>query len=107
MLATPLGSVSLPASGVQGATSRDLPSPSALKPSARALSCSRRPSRTCTGLLSSRTPANPSHALVTRAVEIAAQGLAVQVQMLEARGPDEFDSAFATMTKEPVEALYV
>ena len=52
-------------------------------------------------------PANPSHALVTRVVEIAAQGLAVQVQMLEARGPDEFDSAFATMTKEPVEALYV
>ena len=52
-------------------------------------------------------PANPSHALVTPALKIAAQGLALQVQMLEARGPDEFDSAFATMTKERVEGLYV
>ena len=52
-------------------------------------------------------PANPSHALVTRDVEIAAQALGVHVQMLEARGADEFDSAFATMKKERVEAIYV
>ena len=52
-------------------------------------------------------PANPSHALVTRDVEVAARSLGVQVQSFEIRGPDEFDSAFAAMTKERVEALYV
>jgi putative tryptophan/tyrosine transport system substrate-binding protein len=52
-------------------------------------------------------PANPSHALVTRDVEVAARALGVQVQSFEIRGPDEFDSAFAAMTKERVEALYV
>ena len=52
-------------------------------------------------------PANPSHALVTRALKVAAPGLGRAGSMLEARGPDEFDSAFATMTKERVEALYV
>ena len=50
-------------------------------------------------------PENPSHALVAQEIEVAAQSLRVHVQMLEARGPDEFDSAFAMM-KERVEALY-
>ena len=52
-------------------------------------------------------PANPSHALVTQDVKVAAQALGVQIRMLEARGPDEFERAFAAMTKERVEALYV
>ena len=52
-------------------------------------------------------PANPSHALVTQDVKVAAQTLGVQIQTLEARGPDEFERAFAAMTKERVEALYV
>ena len=52
-------------------------------------------------------PANPSHALVTQDVKVAAQTLGVRIQTLEARGPDEFERAFGVMTKERVEALYV
>jgi putative tryptophan/tyrosine transport system substrate-binding protein len=52
-------------------------------------------------------PGNPVHPLVTRDIAVAARALGVQLQLLEARGPDEFDAAFAAMTKERVEALYV
>jgi putative ABC transport system substrate-binding protein len=40
-------------------------------------------------------------------VEVAARSLGVQVQILEARGPDEFQGAFAAMTRERADALLV
>jgi putative tryptophan/tyrosine transport system substrate-binding protein len=52
-------------------------------------------------------PANPAHALAIKNVKAAAQLLRVQLQLLEARGPNEFDAAFAAMAKERVGALLV
>jgi putative ABC transport system substrate-binding protein len=52
-------------------------------------------------------PANAYHQLAIREVNVAAQSLGVQLQLLEARGPNEFDGAFAAMAKERVEALLV
>jgi putative ABC transport system substrate-binding protein len=52
-------------------------------------------------------PGNPSHAVGIRNLEAAARPLAVQLQPLEARGPNEFDGAFAAMVKERAEALIV
>jgi ABC-type uncharacterized transport system substrate-binding protein len=40
-------------------------------------------------------------------VKVAARSLGVQLQILEARGPDNFESAFAAMTRERVGALLV
>jgi putative ABC transport system substrate-binding protein len=40
-------------------------------------------------------------------VNVAARSLGVQLQLLEARGPNEFDGAFAAMAKERVGALLV
>jgi len=40
-------------------------------------------------------------------VNVAARSLGVQLQLLEARGPSEFDGAFAAMAKERVGALLV
>ena len=52
-------------------------------------------------------PANPSHPLAIREVKVAARSLGLQLQLLEARGPNEFDGAFAAMAKERVGALLV
>ncbi len=52
-------------------------------------------------------PANRTHALSLREAEVAARSLGVQLQILEARAPSEFDSAFAAMTKERAGALLV
>src|SRR5215831_8868104 len=52
-------------------------------------------------------PANPAHTLGIRTLGVAAQSLGVQLQLLEARGPNEFDAAFAAMAKERVGALLV
>ena len=52
-------------------------------------------------------PANAYHQLAIKEVNVAARSLGVQLQLLEARGPNEFDSAFAAMTKERVGALLV
>ena len=52
-------------------------------------------------------PANAYHQLAIREVNVAARSLRVQLQLLGARGPNEFDSAFAAMTKERVGALLV
>jgi putative ABC transport system substrate-binding protein len=52
-------------------------------------------------------PANPAHPLAIREVNVAARSLGVQLQLLEARGPNEFDGAFAAMAKERVGALLV
>src|SRR2546423_5286746 len=50
-------------------------------------------------------PANAYHQLAIREVNVAARSLGVQLQLLEARGPNEFDGAFAAMAKERVGAL--
>jgi putative tryptophan/tyrosine transport system substrate-binding protein len=52
-------------------------------------------------------PANPSHTLAIRDVKASARSSGVQLQLLEARGPSEFDGAFAAMAKQRVEALLV
>ncbi len=52
-------------------------------------------------------PANPAHAPVIGDVKVAARSLGVQLQLLEARGPNELDVAFAAMAKERVGALLV
>ena len=54
-------------------------------------------------------PANPAHALMVRAADVAAQALGVQLHLVEARGrgPDAFDSAFAAMTNAHAGALLV
>src|SRR5262249_12403098 len=44
-------------------------------------------------------PANPAHALWAKDSNRAARSLAVQLQFLEARGPQEFDNAFASMVR--------
>jgi ABC-type uncharacterized transport system substrate-binding protein len=52
-------------------------------------------------------PANPAQSLAITNVKVAAQSLGVQLQLLEARGPDEFNGAFAELSKERVGALLV
>jgi len=52
-------------------------------------------------------PANPVQPLQIREVNVAARSLGVQLQLLEARGPNEFDGAFAAMAKERVGALLI
>jgi putative ABC transport system substrate-binding protein len=52
-------------------------------------------------------PDNAYHELAIREVNVAAESLGVQLQLLEARGPNEFDGAFAAMAKERVGALLV
>src|SRR5215470_11406715 len=52
-------------------------------------------------------PGNPLHAPAVRDVKVAARSLGVQLQLLEARGPTEFDGAFAAMAKERVGGLLV
>jgi putative ABC transport system substrate-binding protein len=52
-------------------------------------------------------PANPAHALAMTNVQVAAQALGVELLLLEARGPEEFDRAFAKISNERVGALVV
>ena len=52
-------------------------------------------------------PGNPGLALTLREAEVAARALGVQVQLLEARGPDEIDSAFLAMTRERADGLLI
>jgi ABC-type uncharacterized transport system substrate-binding protein len=52
-------------------------------------------------------PDNAYHQLAIREVNVAAQSLGVQLQLLEARRPNEFDGAFVAMAKERVGALLV
>src|SRR5215831_14976333 len=52
-------------------------------------------------------PTNAYHQLAIRELNVAARSLGVQLQLLEARGPNEFDGAFAAMAKERVGALLV
>jgi len=50
---------------------------------------------------------SPAQPLIMSSVEGAARSLGLQLQLLEARGPGEFDSAFAVMAKERAGALLV
>src|SRR5262249_16760079 len=52
-------------------------------------------------------PANPAQASAIGHVKAAAKSLGVQLQLLEARGPDDFEGAFAAMAKERAGALLV
>jgi ABC-type uncharacterized transport system substrate-binding protein len=52
-------------------------------------------------------PGNPFQPLAIREVNVAARSLGVQLQLLEARGPNELDGAFAAMATERVGALLV
>src|SRR6185295_15446344 len=52
-------------------------------------------------------PANPGQPRAIRGLQTAARSLGVQLQLLEARGPNEFDGAFAAMAKERAGALFV
>jgi putative ABC transport system substrate-binding protein len=52
-------------------------------------------------------PANPAHARALDNVKAAARSLGVQLQFLQARGPSEFDAAFAAMVKDRAAAVLV
>jgi putative ABC transport system substrate-binding protein len=52
-------------------------------------------------------PANAYHRLAIKEASVAARSLGVQLQLLEARGPSEFDGAFAAMAKERAGGLLV
>src|SRR5262245_26572819 len=52
-------------------------------------------------------PTNAYHSLAIKEVNVAARSLGVRRQLLEARGPNEFDEAFAAMAKERAGALLV
>ena len=52
-------------------------------------------------------PANPASAPGLREAEAAARALGVRLQALEARNPQEIDSAFAAMTREHAGALLI
>jgi putative ABC transport system substrate-binding protein len=54
-----------------------------------------------------RNPANKTHALSLKEVEVAARSLRFQPQSFDARGSGEFDGAFAAMTRERAGALLV
>jgi putative ABC transport system substrate-binding protein len=50
-------------------------------------------------------PTDPAKALDLRETRTAGQALGIQLQLLEVRGPEDFEGAFAAMTKERAEAL--
>jgi len=52
-------------------------------------------------------PANPSHPLLLKETQVAARSLRLQLLIVEARGPDAFDSAFAAMARERAGALFI
>ena len=52
-------------------------------------------------------PSNPGHPTVMQAVKAAAQTPALPLRSLEARGPNEFDSAFSAMVRDRADALLV
>jgi putative ABC transport system substrate-binding protein len=52
-------------------------------------------------------PGNSAHEVLMREASSVARSLKIQVQALEARGPDELASAFTSMTKERAGALLI
>jgi putative tryptophan/tyrosine transport system substrate-binding protein len=51
--------------------------------------------------------ANPANVLIFRGVQAAARSLGVTLQSREVRGPDDFEAAFARMSRERSDALFV
>lgn len=49
--------------------------------------------------------ANPGNAIILKEVKVAARTLGVTLQSREVRGPDDFEGAFAMMTRERPDAL--
>ena len=54
-----------------------------------------------------RNPADPGDAPQVTEVEAAARSMGIRLQRVEARGPEEFATAFAAMARERAEALLV
>jgi putative ABC transport system substrate-binding protein len=52
-------------------------------------------------------PVNPAHALAIQDVKVAARSLGVRLQLLEARGPSEIESAFGAMTTARAGAVII
>jgi putative ABC transport system substrate-binding protein len=52
-------------------------------------------------------PVGPSQPLTIKSIKAAAQSLGLGLLLVEARGPEEFDRAFAAMARERVEAVLV
>jgi putative ABC transport system substrate-binding protein len=52
-------------------------------------------------------PASPSQPLILSEVKGAARSLGLQLHLVEARGPGDFDAVFSVMAKERVGALFV
>ena len=52
-------------------------------------------------------PENPGHAIRLKEVEAVGRSLGVRLQFLEARDPEEIESAFAAMARERAETLLV
>ena len=52
-------------------------------------------------------PTLPLHAAIAAEVEPAARGLGVTLRPIELRSPDDIDAAFATLAREPVDALLI
>ena len=52
-------------------------------------------------------PANPAQPLAIKKVTQTAQLLGLKVQLLEARGPEDFDGVFGAMAKQRAPALFV
>jgi len=52
-------------------------------------------------------PGNPAHALMLKEAEAVAPSLKVQLQPLEARGPDHFGSAFTAMARGRAGAVLI
>ena len=52
-------------------------------------------------------PVNPVQGLSVQAMEIAARSLKVGLQKFEARGPNEFESAFSAIAKQRVDAIAI
>jgi putative tryptophan/tyrosine transport system substrate-binding protein len=50
-------------------------------------------------------PANPEQEARMKELRVAAQALGVELLILEVRGPDDFNSAFSTLTKLNADAL--
>jgi putative ABC transport system substrate-binding protein len=54
-----------------------------------------------------RNPTSPPHALMVNEAEQAARLLGVQLEVVEARGAEDFENAFSTMIKKRAGALLV
>ena len=52
-------------------------------------------------------PASPSQPLAISEIKSAARSLGLQLELVEARGPGEFDGAFAAIARKRAEALFV